>query len=42
MTKKHLPRRLVLRGALMTGASLALPLPILEGMLPARRYPSAS
>ena len=33
MTKKYLNRRLVLRGALATGAAMALPLPILEGML---------
>jgi hypothetical protein len=33
MTKKYLNRRLVLRGALATGAVMALPLPILEGML---------
>ncbi|HVY29542.1 MAG TPA: DUF1552 domain-containing protein [Polyangiaceae bacterium] len=31
--KKYLNRRLVLRGALATGAAVALPLPILEGML---------
>jgi hypothetical protein len=33
MTKKHLNRRLFLRGALVTGGIAALPLPILDGML---------
>jgi hypothetical protein len=33
MTKKYLNRRLLLRGALATGASIAVPLPILDGML---------
>lgn len=33
MTKKHLNRRLFLRGALATGGIAALPLPILDGML---------
>jgi hypothetical protein len=33
MTKKHLNRRLFLRGALVTGGVAALPLPILDGML---------
>src|SRR5205814_5579419 len=33
MTKRYLNRRLFLRGALTTGAAVALPLPILDGML---------
>ena len=33
MTKKHLNRRLFLRGALVTGGIATLPLPILDGML---------
>src|SRR5688500_18496239 len=33
MTKKYLNRRLVLRGTLAPDAAMALPLPILEGML---------
>lgn len=33
MTKKHLNRRLLLRGALVAGGTAVLPLPILDGML---------
>jgi hypothetical protein len=33
MTKKHLNRRLFLRGALVAGGTAMLPLPILDGML---------
>jgi Protein of unknown function (DUF1552) len=33
MKKRYLNRRLFLRGALTTGAVVALPLPILDGML---------
>ena len=50
MTKRYLNRRLFLRGTLAAGGALALPLPILEGMLiatarrtpPAKRSPSAT
>jgi hypothetical protein len=33
MAKKYLPRRLLLRGALASGAAIALPIPVLDGML---------